>query len=142
MRKKLSREYPHGLSMMEIIAVLGIGVIISIVVGSFSVGLFRYYRTLADQLDAENQLRKLVSQFTREVRTSSISSIGAYPIDSATATSFIFYSNIDSDNYKERVRYFLSGTTLRKGKLKPSGTPLTYNPNNEIVVSLVQDVKN
>ena len=57
-------------------------------------------------------------------------------------SSFTFYSNVDDDSFKERVRYFLDGTTLKKGIIKPSGTPLTYNPADEAVSELIHGVAN
>ena len=132
----------RGLTLMEIAVVLGIFGITVMAVGAFTSGIFRYNRVLTSQLDTEMQLRRLVTRFTREARTSSMSSLGAYPIDAASTTAIAFYSNIDADSLKERVRYFLDGTTFKRGILKPTGSPLTYNPANETVSSLVNDVRN
>lgn len=131
-----------GFTMMEIVVVLGIFGVTAIAVGAFTAGVFRFNRVLTSQLDTETQLRRLVAKFSTETRTASASSLGAYPIDAASATSVTFYSNTDADNLKERVRYFLDGTTLKRGILKPTGSPLTYNPANEAVSSWVNDVRN
>ncbi|OGL59357.1 hypothetical protein A3H10_04495 [Candidatus Uhrbacteria bacterium RIFCSPLOWO2_12_FULL_46_10] len=131
-----------GFAIMEIVVALGILSLATMAIGAFTTGIFRYNRTLTNQMDAEIQLRKIVAQFTTESRTASASSLGAYPIDTATASAIIFYANIDADNLKERVRYFLDSGSLNKGIIKPSGFPLTYNPLNETVVSLVNDVTN
>ncbi|MEK9201667.1 MAG: hypothetical protein AAB944_01715, partial [Patescibacteria group bacterium] len=47
-----------------------------------------------------------------------------------------------NDGLQERVRYFLSGTDLRKGVIKPSGNPLQYNPASETFSTLARDVRN
>ena len=126
-----------GFVIFELIIALGILGLTVMSIGAFTTSVFKYNRMLGGQLDAEIQVRRLASQFSTELRAASSSSLGAYPLEQATAGSVIFYANIDADSYKERVRYFLNGTTLQKGTLKPSGSPLTYNPLNEKVVSLV-----
>lgn len=131
-----------GFTLMEIAVVLGIFGITVMAVGAFTTGIFRFNRVLTGQLDTETQLRRFVAKFSTESRTASVSSLGAYPIDAASATAITFYSNIDADSLKERVRYFLDGTTMKRGILKPTGSPLTYNPANEKVSSLVNDVRN
>ena len=67
---------------------------------------------------------------------------GAYVINQAEASSFIFYSDIDNDGLKEKVRYFLIGTTLQKGVIKPTGSPLSYNPLNETISTLAENLTN
>lgn len=134
--------FKKGFTLIEIAVVLGIFGVTILAVGAFTSGVFRYNRILTSQLDTETQLRRVVAKFTKEARTASISSLGAYPLDAASPMSVTFYSNIDADNLKERVRYFLDATTLKRGVLKPTGSPLTYNPANEQVSSLVNDVRN
>ena len=56
--------------------------------------------------------------------------------------SFTFYSDIDNDSLKEKIRYYLSGAILKKGVIKPNGNPLQYNPANEITKEIVHDVTN
>ena len=41
---------------------------------------------------------------------------------------------------KEKVRYFLAGTTLQKGVIKPTGSPLIYNSINEKISTFVNNV--
>ena len=131
-----------GFVIFELIIALGILGLTVMSIGAFTTSVFKYNRMLGGQLDAEIQVRRLASQFSTELRTASSSSLGVYPLEQATAGSVIFYANIDADSSKERERYFLNGTTLQKGTLKPSGSPLTYNPLNEKVVSLVDGVRN
>ena len=46
------------------------------------------------------------------------------------------------DSFKERVRYFLSGTDFKKGVTKPNGLPLIYNLASENIVTLATNVRN
>jgi hypothetical protein len=77
---------------------------------------------------------------TASLRSASQSSTGAYPIAAASSTSLTYFSDIDHDGLKEQVRYFLSGTTLKRGVIKPSGNPLTYNTANEKITNLVRNI--
>ncbi len=95
-----------------------------------------------EQLSTQNDGRKIVQDFVNELRRANASSIGSYPLEVANTSTIVFYSNIDSDSWRERVRYFLSGKLLKKGITKPTGNPLTYNPANEVITTAVNDVAN
>jgi hypothetical protein len=79
---------------------------------------------------------------TAGIRSASLSSLGSYAIAAASSTSFTYYSDIDHDNLKEKIRYFLSGDIIKEGIIKPSGSPLIYNSANEKIYNLIHDVAN
>lgn len=132
----------RGFTLVEIIIAAGIFVAISIIIGNFGRDIFFFNSdlnsSLSVQFDARQVLRKLIS----ELRSTSPSSLGAYPIALASTSTLTFFSNIDDDSLKEQVRYFLQGSELRRGVTKPSGSPLTYNPGNEIISTVTHDVVN
>lgn len=131
-----------GFTIIETVITLAVLAGVMLVVGNFTTDVFRTSRFINTTLNAQDQARRTVGNLVAELRTASISSLGAYPIAEASASSLTFYSNIDSDAYKERLRYFVSGNTLKRGLLKPSGSPLTYNPVNEQIVDVVNYVIN
>ncbi|MDP3986331.1 MAG: hypothetical protein U1C53_02755 [Candidatus Veblenbacteria bacterium] len=126
-----------GFTIVEITITLAILLGVLLVVGNFTTDVFKISRFINTTLTAQDQARRTIGNLVAELRTASISSLGAYPIAAASATSLTFYSDIDADSYKERLRYFVSGTTLKRGLLKPSGNPLTYNPANETITDAV-----
>ena len=65
---------------------------------------------------------------------------GGYPIESATATSFIFYTDLDGDKLFERVRYYLEGNILKRGMIKPTGNPAVYLSANEQIREVVHNI--
>lgn len=132
----------RGFTLMETIVVVGISAILMLGVGIFMVDVFRYNGVLVGQIDANRQLSRATIQMTREIRTAEPSSLGGYSLESPTATSLIYYANINGDAYTERIRYFLDGTNLKRGVIRPSGTPLSYNPANESIVTVVEHVTN
>ncbi len=131
-----------GFSLIELIIVLGILSLMVVVVGSFTTDVFRVSRIINVTLSRNEQTRRTLGSFVNELRTAAISSLGTYPIAAATSTNLTFYSNLDQDALKERLRYFVQGTTLKRGVLKPSGNPLAYNPANETITDSVQNLLN
>lgn len=133
-----------GFSLTEVVVVTAIVSLAVLAIGTYSVELLRQNRALQGQLDASRVHRRLFAQFSRELRTASVSSLGGYPIESATATNFVFFANIDSDAYKERVRYSLNlANNLERGVTKPSGgPPVVYNLASETVTTVADNVRN
>jgi type II secretory pathway pseudopilin PulG len=131
-----------GLTMVEVL--VAIGIFLLLITGIVELLLWGMHGrdVVWEQLSTQNEGRKIVQDFVNELRRASVSSIGAYPLEAANTSTIVFYSNIDSDTWRERVRYFLSDKILKKGVTKPTGTPLSYNPTNEIVTTVVNDVAN
>ncbi len=132
----------HGFTLIEILVAVGIFLLLILGIGSILIYSFRSRDVIWEQLSTQNEGRKVLQDFTNELRSATASSIGAYAIESASTSSIVFYSNIDTDSLRERVRYFLSGTVLRRGVIKPTGTPMTYSAANETIVDVVHDISN
>jgi len=141
MMKNLKYNY-QGFTILE--ALVAMAGMLLLVEGAVSLFLFSNHSrdVIWEQLSTQNEGRKIVHDFTNEIRKTNYSSLGAYPIESAATSSIIFYTNLDTDNYREKVRYFLAGATLKKGVIKPSGNPLVYSQATETVVDIVHDVAN
>lgn len=132
----------HGFTLVEVLVAVGIfGLLITAIMAIFLTS-WRYNAIVWEQLKTQNEGRKVTQDFVNELRTASASSIGAYPIQYASGTAITFYSNTDSDTLREQVRYFLSGRTLKRGEIKPTGNPLVYDPANEVVTDVAHDVAN
>ena len=137
-----NRAVRAGFSLIEVLVSLFILSLIGVGVFSFQKNTLSLNRTISGNLAAQDEARRAFKSMSAEVRTASPSSLGAYAIAEAATSSLTFHSNIDADALKERVRYFISGATLKKGVIKPSGSPLTYNPANERVSELIHDIRN
>ena len=99
---------------------------------------FSAQNNLSAQLDARHVLRQMVS----ELREASPSSLGAYPINVAGTSTIVFYTDVNNDGLKDKIRYFLTGSTLKRGMVVPTGSPLTYNDANEKLTSVVSNIVN
>jgi len=131
-----------GFSVIEVLVSIFILSLIGLAVYSFQKDIFSLNSIISGSLTAQDEARRALKSMSAEIRTASPSSLGAYALAQTATSSFTFYSNIDSDSFKELVRYFLDGTTLKKGVLKPFGSPLTYNPASEVITELIHDVAN
>ena len=131
-----------GFSVIEILVVIFILTLIGIAVWTFQKNVFSLNSYIASSLDAQQEARKVFKALSAEIRSMSPSSTGSYPINETNSFSFTFYSDIDNDGLKERIRYFLDGNAVKKGVLKPAGNPLVYNSINETVTEVIRDMAN
>lgn len=139
MIKKINNQ---GMTLLETLVAMGIFIMMIASVVEIMLWGNHGKDVVFEQLSTQNEGRQVVQDFVNDLRRANVSSIGSYPIELAQSQQIIFYSNIDSDSWRERVRYFLSGNTLKRGIIKPSGTPLVYNSAAESVVDIVHDVAN
>jgi len=131
-----------GFTLIEVIAAVGI---FALIVGSIVAMLLFSWKAKSvvwEQLETQNEGRKIVQDFVNEIRTAAASSVGAYPIATAESQQIVFYSDPDKDSLRERIRYFLDGRTLKKGVTKPTSSPPTYDLADEVVAEIVHDVAN
>ena len=139
MIKKINNR---GFTMLEMIVVVGLFAMFAGAIAEMMIWGNHAKDVIFEQLSKQNDGRIASQDFLNDLRRASYSSVGAYPLEMANANEIIFYSNVDTDSWKERVHYFVSGTTLRRGITKPSGTPLTYNSANEIAADVAHDLNN
>ncbi len=131
-----------GFTTIELIVGVSIVVLLSIALFSFQKDVFSLNTIISNSIVGQSETRRAFKFMTAEIRSTSQSSIGSYPIAQAATSSITFYSDSDDDGLKERIRYFLQGTTLKKGVLKPTGNPFVYDIANETISDVVHDVTN
>ncbi len=129
-----------GFTLLEVLVAMGLFIMIIGGITSFITITFKANDIIFNQLSAQKDARTALSMVVKELRNANSSSIGSYVIDTAASSTLIFYSDIDGDTYKERVRYFVSGNSLKKGVIKPSGTPLTYNTAGETIITVANNL--
>jgi type II secretory pathway pseudopilin PulG len=131
-----------GSTLLEILFGISIFILIVVALTLFSRNFWVYTSFISAGLDDADAGRQVIKTMVAEIRKASTANTGAYVINLATASAFTFYSDIDNDTLKEKVRYFLSGNLLQKGVTKPTGSPLTYDVLNEKITTLVSNVTN
>ena len=132
-------RHNKGFTAVEMLMVVAIVGIISVAVARFQGNIFSFGRSSQSGLEAADQARRILNPMVDQMRTAIPGATGAYNIESATATEFIFYSDINHDGLGERIRYFLSGGSIQSGVIYPSGNPSVYT-GTETVRTLVSHV--
>ncbi len=131
----------NGFTLMELIVSLTIFTIMLLMLTRFTKNVFSYKTGFTNTLSVYDNSRTILQPIASEIRSVTNSALGAYPIDTANTTTFTFFADVNKDGTKEKVRYFLSGTTLRKGVISPAGNPVNYN-GQEVLTDVVFNVRN
>lgn len=126
----------EGMTLAEILVAMAIITVIGFAISTFARDLFMYSGTVQSNLSAQQDARQMLRQFASELRIASQSSTGTYPISEASDTAITFYSDLNGDGIKDRVRYYVSGNMIKKDVLVPTGLPLAYTgtPATSIVM--------
>lgn len=127
---------------MEVIVAVAIFLVSVLILGDFIRQAFDSNRFTLELSDAINFAKKGIDTMEKELREASYADNGDYPLASSTSQSIIFYSDIDTDEMSERVRYFLEGTELKKGVINPTGNPAQYLSGSEVVTTISQYIRN
>ena len=136
--------YKHhsAFTLLEVLIAMGIFSLLVLAVSSILITSLRSNDIIWEQLETQSDGRRVLQQVVDLARKADQSSAGAYSIATADANEFIFYANVDNDSLRERVRFWLTDTTLKKGIIKPTGNPLQYVSGNEQVTELAHNVVN
>lgn len=129
-----------GFTLLEVLVALGLFVMIVTGITLFITMTFKSNDVIYNQLSAQKDARTALSAIVKELRNANSSSIGSYLVDTAASSTLAFYSDLNSDSFRERVRYFVSGSELKKGVITPSGSPLSYNPASEAIITVARDL--
>ncbi|HWA31896.1 MAG TPA: prepilin-type N-terminal cleavage/methylation domain-containing protein, partial [Candidatus Paceibacterota bacterium] len=140
MKKNLQNQ--RGFTLIETLLGVFVFSLIMVVLGLFARNIWIYSAFISGGIADVDAGRQAMATMSAEIRTANTADTGAYVIDTATSSTFTFYSDIDGDGLKEKVRYFVSGGVLKKGVIKPSGSPLTYNAANEKIYSMIPYLNN
>ncbi|HBI25676.1 MAG: hypothetical protein UT41_C0001G0205 [Candidatus Wolfebacteria bacterium GW2011_GWC2_39_22] len=129
-----------GFTLVEVLISITLFVGIAFIIGTFIKSVLDYELLFTQQLTAQQEIETTFATVLPEMRSMVPSALGSYPIGQVATSSITFFVDIDGDTISDQVRYFLSGTVLKKGITRPSGSPLSYNSANEIVNDVVRNV--
>lgn len=130
----------EGFSLIEVVIVVAIAMSLVIIVSNLTSNVSSLNTLVSSQLQTKSDTNETLQIMTTEIRSAANAQNGAYPIDSASTSSFIFYSDINKDGSTERIRYYLASSTIFKGVTQPTGTPATYNTSTELVTDMIDGV--
>jgi prepilin-type N-terminal cleavage/methylation domain-containing protein len=135
-------RYVCGFTLVEILVVVSIGTAIGLGALSFLRDSTVFTSIFQQQLTTVDEGRKILRPLVGEVRSATAAHTGAYPLEIVQEETFVFYSDINSDDIIERVRYFIDDNTLKKGVIVPSGSPLVYEEADEVISWVMTGVRN
>ncbi|MBI4281684.1 prepilin-type N-terminal cleavage/methylation domain-containing protein [Candidatus Uhrbacteria bacterium] len=127
-----------GFSLIEIIIAVTIASLITIVLGEMIIQGYRNYRVTAEQTTYIALARRTQDTIVRELRDAIVSDAGDYPLIRAEANRLEFYSDVDRDSARERVRYWRENNLLKRGLTEPTGDPAVYRDADETVRTITQ----
>lgn len=136
------RTCTQGMTLVETLVAVSIIVAVGIVL-SYTIQFF--YRSNAYLLESTASLdsaRRGIRDSILNIREASYGDDGAFPIATAATSTITFYANVDSDSPVERIRYYLSGTTLYRGVTNSAGNPPSYTGQPETITTIATYVRN
>jgi type II secretory pathway pseudopilin PulG len=129
-----------GFSVIEVLISAAVFTVLIFVVATLRTNVDTLSNLVSQKLQSRQDIDRAMEQMVTEIRSAAPSNQGAYPVEAATTSTLIFYSDVDSDGLFERIRYTVGTTTLDRGITKPSGTPLAYSSSSETVSTLVSNL--
>lgn len=137
----MKKNTSFGFTLVETLVAMTIGVVVMIAMGTFARDIFFTNSIQGGSFSTAQDARTIIRTMLNELRSASQGSDGSYPIITAGTSTLTFFSDINGDGNKERIRYFLATTTLNKGVITPTGTPLAYT-GSEVISILAYNVRN
>jgi len=129
-----------GISFMEIIIALSIGVVVITVLVRFTGTMTSLEDLINQRLVVQQDLNQAFQYMITEIRSALPSEEGSYPLVLAETSTIVFYSDYDHDGLVEKIRYSVSTNTLDKGIIEPVGLPLFYPSSTEIVSTIIPNL--
>jgi len=132
----------RGFSLVEVVVAMGIFTVVMLAASSLQSDLFRITSTTRSGFGIQDEVRQTFRSMSSGIRTISPSSLGAYPLVAVLPTTFTFYADTSGDGLKEKIRFFVNGSSLQRGVITPTGNPLVYNAANEKITTMVHSLYN
>ena len=133
MKALFIKKSSKGFTILELVISMAITMFIAILFVRLARDTTDSTVRFNNQLLTQQQIEQTLQLIVPEIRSISQGIDGAYPVAQATTSTFQFYSDIDGDGKIEKVQYFIaSSTILRKGVIRPSGSPAGYATSSEV----------
>lgn len=138
-----TRPAQLGLSLVEMVVLIGIYTIMLLAVSQSIVTLYGYNSYALEQGNEVDNARRGITQWNRDVKEMTTAEDGTWPVAVIEPHRLGYYSDTDLDDSVEYVLYELVGTTLYKYTHNPTGNPATYDlttpDETEILSEYVQN---
>jgi prepilin-type N-terminal cleavage/methylation domain-containing protein len=122
----------RGFTLIELLVVMLVAGIIAAGMLSLYLGVTRSFADTGNRIVNQDDARTAVNQMTRYLRAASSSAANLTSVSDAIALAspqeVVFYADINGNGYPDKVRYYLTGNTLKMATVAPntSTSPPTY----------------
>jgi prepilin-type N-terminal cleavage/methylation domain-containing protein len=130
----------RGFTLIEVLIVIAITASIVLVVGNITNNVNLLNQMIQQNLQGKSDVAQTLNIITTEIRSASTARNGAYAIDGASTSSFSFYTSLHKNGVIEHVRYFLASSTIYRGVIEPTGTPVIYPTSSEVILDMIDNV--
>ena len=123
---KKNNKFSIGFTLVETLVTVSIFLLLT---GGITLMLKYVFYTFNQQslsLDSADSARLALFTFSNEIRNATNGIDGSYPLNQASTSQIIFFSTYGSGNNVNRIRYYITNSTLYKGVIVPTGIPLSY----------------
>ncbi len=124
----------NGYTIIELIIAVTLFSMLMLLAVSVLTTIFTGSNQQVIALSNVDQARLVTSQFTNEMRNANTGVDGSFALNTTNDNQIIFYARAASPGTTvNRIRYYITGKTLYKGVIIPTGNPLAYVPANESI---------
>jgi len=142
-QKNKRNIFSVGFTIVEVVVSISIAAMLMLAVAYFVVLVSQNPTAEITSLSSIEQAKKVTATFANELRGAVTGNDGAYPINQTLPQLIVFYSNYGtSGNIVNRIRYYFSDETLWKGVTVPTGSPLQYDLDSEVVKPVMTNLFN
>ncbi len=129
----------RGFTLVETLVTIVIFSMVMIGTSTLLRTIFTNSTNNPNALNAIDEAQSAAQSFVNQLRDATYGNDGSYPIGEASTTELIFYSPYGSSGSTvvDRIRYFVSSSTLYEGVTAPSGSPASYNTAHEKITAIV-----
>ncbi len=137
---------PHprsrAFTLVETIVTVGLTAFVMTALGVLIQYFYKTNQYALEQTQAVNSARSSIEHTVADLREAIYGADGSYPIALVATSSITFYANVDNDPLIEKVRYYLSDSSLLRGTTKPAGSPPSYAGQPETTTLVIDNMRN
>ncbi len=130
----------NGFSIFETIVVIAIFSVVVLAVVNLKSSTEVLQNVVNQKLVSRQDIDQMFQVLGSELRSAGTSNLGSYPIESASTSSLVFFSDTDRDGFMERIRYYYASSTVYKGVIKLVGSPFVYPTSSEVLTEAATTV--
>lgn len=132
----------RGFTLAETLVVIAIVGTVGVTLSTVIIQGYRGNAYVFEAASSVDSARRGLFTALQNLREATYGQDGAYPVATAGTSTVTFFADVDQDGPVERVRVYLSGSTLYRGVTNSAGNPPSYTGQPETVQTVVAYVRN